>query len=115
MNVFVFGGFNVHHKGWLAYYGGTDGAAKLCYNLAISNDLTQMVNFPTLITDCDSHSPALWDLFISSIASICSTMAFLLLEKPDHLFSQFTLFVLINAGQIIAGLMFAGLMFANFL
>ena len=91
MNVFVFGGFNVHHKGWLAYYGGIDGAAKLCYNLAISNDLTQIINFPTLITDCDFHSPALWDLFISSIASICSTMAFLLLEKPDHLFSQFIL------------------------
>ena len=30
-------------------------------------------------------------------------------------FYQTTLFVLINAGQIIAGLMFAGLMFANFL
>ena len=42
----------------------------------ISNDLIQMVNFPTRIPDCDSHSPALLDLFISSDASICSTMAF---------------------------------------
>ena len=41
----------------------------------ISNDLTQMVNFPTLIPDCDSHSPLL-DFFLSSDASICSTMAF---------------------------------------
>ena len=40
------------------------------------NDLTQMVNFPTRIPDCDSHSPALLDLFISSDASICSLMAF---------------------------------------
>ena len=41
-----------------------------CYNFSISNDLTQMVNFPTRIPDCDFHSPALLDLFISSDASI---------------------------------------------
>ena len=41
----------------------------------ISNDLTQMVNFPTRISDCDSHSPALLNLFISSEASICSATA----------------------------------------
>ena len=35
-----------------------------------------MVNFPTRIPDCDSHSPDLLDLFISSYASICSAMAF---------------------------------------
>ena len=40
----------------------------------ISNDLTQMVNFPTYIIDCDSHSPALLDFFLSSDASICSTL-----------------------------------------
>ena len=36
------------------------------YNFSISNNLTQMVNFPTRIPDCDSLSPALLDLFISS-------------------------------------------------
>ena len=75
-NVFVFGDFNVHHKDWLTYSGGTDRPGELCYNFSISNDLTQMVNFPTRIPDCDSHSPVLLDLFISSDASICSTMAF---------------------------------------
>ena len=35
-----------------------------------------MVNFPTRIPDCDSHSPALLDLLISSNGSICSTVAF---------------------------------------
>ena len=65
-NVFVSGDFNIHHKDWLTYSGGTDR----------SGDLTQMVNFPTRIPDCDSHSPALLDLFISSDASVCSTMAF---------------------------------------
>ena len=50
----------------------------------MSNDLTQMVNFPTWIPDCDSHSPALLDLFLSSDASICSTMAFPALGNSDH-------------------------------
>ena len=43
-----------------------------------------MVNFPTPIPDCDSHSPALLDLFLSSDASICSTKAFPPLENSDH-------------------------------
>ena len=83
-NVFVFGYFNVHHKDWLTYSGGTDGSGELCHNFSISNDLTQIVNFPTWITDCDSHSPALLDLFISSDASICSTMAFPPLGNSGH-------------------------------
>ena len=36
----------------------------------ISNDLTQIVNFPTWIPDCDSHSTALLGLVLSSDASI---------------------------------------------
>ena len=43
-----------------------------------------MVNFPTQIPDCDSHSPALLDLFISSDASICSTMVFSPLRNSNH-------------------------------
>ena len=43
-----------------------------------------MVNFRTRIPDCDSHSPALLDLFISSDASVCSTMAFPALGNSDH-------------------------------
>ena len=89
--VFAFGDFNVYHKDWLTYSGGTDRPGELCYNFSISNDLTQMVNFPTRIPDCDSHSPALLDLFISSDASICSTMAFPALGNSDHVFvSVFT-------------------------
>ena len=55
-NVFIFGDFNVHHKDWLTYYDGTDRSRELCYNVSISNNLTQMVNFPTRIPDCDSQS-----------------------------------------------------------
>ena len=50
----------------------------------ISNDLTQMINFPTRIPDCDSHNPPLLDLFTSSGASFCSTMAFPPLGNSDH-------------------------------
>ena len=45
-----------------------------------------MVNFPTRIPDFRSHSPAILDLFISSDASICSTMSFSPLENSDHVF-----------------------------
>ena len=84
-NVFVFGDFNVHHTDWLTYSGGTDQPGELWYNFSISNDLTQIINFPTRIPDCDSHSPAFLDyLFISSDASIYSTMAFLPLGNSDY-------------------------------
>ena len=82
--IFVFGDFNVDHEDWVTYSGGTDQPGELCYNFSISNDLTQMVNFPTPIPDCDSHIPTLLDLFLSSDASFCSTMAFPPLENSDH-------------------------------
>ena len=66
---------DVHHKDRLTYSGGIDGPGELCYNFSISNDLTQIVHFPTQIPDCDCHSPALLDSFLSSAASICSTIA----------------------------------------
>ena len=69
-NVFVSGAFNVHHKDSLTYF--------------ISNDLTQIVNFPTQISGCVSHSPAFLDFFLSSDTSICSTMAFPPLGNSDH-------------------------------
>ena len=83
-NEFVFGEFNVHHKDWLTYSGGTNISGKLCYNLSVSNKLTQIVNFPTQIPDGDSHGNALLDLFISVDPSICSTMAFPPLGNSDH-------------------------------
>ena len=43
-----------------------------------------MVNFPTWLPDCDSHSPALLDLFLTFDSSICSTMTFPPLENFDH-------------------------------
>ena len=43
-----------------------------------------MVNFPTRIPHCNSHSLALLDFFLSSDASICSTIAFSPLGNSDH-------------------------------
>ena len=82
--MFAFGDFNVHHKDWVTYSNGTDRPSELCYYFSISNDLTQMVNLPTWVPDCDSHSPALLDLFLSFDVSICSTMAFPPLGNVDH-------------------------------
>ena len=50
----------------------------------ISNDLAQMVNFPMRIPDCDSHSSALLNLFLSSDANIFSTTAFPPLGNSYH-------------------------------
>ena len=36
-NVFAFGDFNIHHKNWLTYSGGTDRPGELCDNFSISN------------------------------------------------------------------------------
>ena len=83
-NVFV---FNVHHKDWLTYFD------ELCYNFSISNDLTQMVKCSSQIPDCDSHSPALLYLFLSSDASIISRIAFPPLGNSDHVVDSVWLFI----------------------
>ena len=90
-NACVFGDFTVHHKDWLAYSSGTDISGDLCYDISISNKLTQMGNFPTRIPDCDSHSPTFLALFLSPDISICFTMASPPLENSDHVFCQFPL------------------------
>ena len=83
-NVFVFRDFNVHHKDWVTYSSGADIDLVNSYNFSISVNLTQIVNFPTQIPDCDVHSPALLDLCLYCDASICSTLAFPLLGNSDH-------------------------------
>ena len=58
-----------------------------------------MVNFPTRMLGCDSHSPALLDLFISSDTSICSTMAFPPLGNFDSVVASVSIDLLSNSQQ----------------
>ena len=58
-----------------------------------------MVNFPTWIPDYDSYSLALLDLFVSSDASICSTMAFPVLGNSHHTVVSVSSDFLINSKQ----------------
>ena len=98
-NVFVFGDFDVYHKDWLTYSGGTDRPGELCYNFSISNDLTQMVNFPTRIPDCDSHSPTLLNLFLLTLVFVLQWLS-LDWEILIMLLSQYPLtFQLIHNGM----------------
>ena len=80
--MYVFGDLNVHHKDWLTYSSGTHRPDKLFYNFSISNDLTQVGDFPTRIPDCDSHSPALLDFFY--LLKLVFVLAFPLLGNSDH-------------------------------
>ena len=64
--------FNVHHKDWVTYSGETGRPYKLYYDFSISTDLTQIVNVPTGILDCDPDS-------------ISSAMAFPPLGNSDYL------------------------------
>ena len=75
-------------RAWITYFGRIDWPGELCYNFSviISTEFTQMINFPARIPDCDSHSPAVLDLFFSSDASICSAMAFPPLGDSDQVF-----------------------------
>ena len=71
-NVFVIGDFKVHHGDWLTYSGVTDLVNSL---INISNNLTQMVNFPTQIPDYNSQSCSFgfiffFDLFVLQCLSL---------------------------------------------
>ena len=72
-NVFIFGDTKVRQKDWLKYSGVTDRPGEVCYNFSISNKLTEMVNFPTRVSDCDFQGLAQLELFLSTDASVCST------------------------------------------
>ena len=66
-NIFVFRDFNVHHRGWLNYSGGSYRPGELCYDFIVMSTART--------PDSDSRSPALLDLFFSSDLSICSAVA----------------------------------------
>ena len=65
-HAFVFGDFNIHHKDWLNYSGGTDRIGGLCHNFSILDDLTQT----------DSHGPALLDLVLLTLVFVLQWLSF---------------------------------------
>ena len=56
-----------------------------------------MVNFAIQITGCDSHNPAVLDLYVSSDASVCSTTAFPPLGNFDHVDASISIGFLKNS------------------
>ena len=85
-NVFVFGDFNVHHKDWVTYSGGTDKSDTLCYNFSISNNLTRMAVL--LRSQTVILIVLLFWIYLFLDTSVCSTMAF---PPVIMLLSQFLL------------------------
>ena len=83
-SLFVFGDFSIHYKDWLTYFSGTDRPGELFYNFSITSNVTQMFKFPTWVPDLDFHSSLVFDLFLSSDASICNTMVFPTLLNLAH-------------------------------
>lgn len=83
-DIFVFGDFNVHHSEWLKHSPSTDAAGINASNFAISQNLTQTVDFPTRFPDRDDQSPTLLDLFLSSNPAICMTSPLSPLGNSDH-------------------------------
>ena len=89
---FVSRKFNVNHKDWLTFSGGTDGTGERCSAVSTIIFLSVMVaSFPTRIPDYNSHIPALLDLFLSSDATIFSTIVSFHLENLIMLLYQFLL------------------------
>ena len=65
-----------------AYSSKTDRPGELYHNFSISNNLTQIIDFPARILDFVQF--ALSHLFLSFDCSICSTVAFPALENFDQ-------------------------------
>ena len=61
--------------------------------------LLRWLTFHTQIPGCDSHIPALLDLFISSDASICSTMTFPPFGNSNYVVVSVFIDFLINSKQ----------------
>ena len=58
--------FNIFHKDWSTFSGGTENNYWTLLWNSISNNLNQMFNFLAQIHDCDSYNTAFLDLFIHS-------------------------------------------------
>ena len=85
-----------HRKDWLTYYGGTDTPGEL-FIIFLSQTTTLIVCYLDL---CDSHNPALLDLFIFSDFSICSAIALPSLGNSDNVIVSVSINFLSNQPQV---------------
>ena len=82
--VFMFGDFNLYPKDWITFSGGTDRLGEFCYNFSqeiLLRWLTFLLGSQTVMLAVLLFCIY---LFISSNASICSTMAFPPLGNSNH-------------------------------
>ena len=89
-NVFVFGVFNVIIRTNLPILVELIDLVNSAIIFLSQTTLLRSLTFLHRSLTVDSQSPALLDLFISSDASICSTMPFPLLGNSDHIVSVST-------------------------
>ena len=84
-NNMVCGDFNAHNIKGLCHSHNIDVVGLFCQEIAMAQDLTQIVDFPTNIPDRDDHQPYLLDLFLYSNPDSCAVASHPPLEKSDHM------------------------------
>ncbi|KAL7647126.1 UNVERIFIED_CONTAM: hypothetical protein RMT77_002384 [Armadillidium vulgare] len=82
--IIVLGDFNVHHRQWLSS-SSHDPAGELAFNFSIQNNLEQLVQLPTRISDRLGDEPNILDLFLTSYPSPYSVKLYPPLGSSDHL------------------------------
>ncbi|XP_045446691.1 uncharacterized protein LOC123654874 [Melitaea cinxia] len=80
----ILGDFNAHHQEWLYPYQVTDHAGREVRKLALTLDLTQLVNCATRIPDVDSHTANCLDLFLTTDPDRYSITVSAPLGTSDH-------------------------------
>jgi len=80
----ILGDFNAHHREWLFPYQVTDHAGREAHKLALTLDLTQLVNCATRVPDVDSHTANCLDLLLTSDPDRYSVSVSAPLGTSDH-------------------------------
>ena len=82
--IILLGDFNVHNSAWLQYSGITNAADREAEAFTTSHDLTQLLIFPTNISDRSSQSAYTLDPFLTSDPENFSISSSAPLGNSDH-------------------------------
>ena len=80
----LLGDFNAHHQEWLFPYQSTDHAGREMRKLALTLDLTQLVQEATRVPDVDSHTANCLDLLLTTDPDRYSVSVSSPLGSSDH-------------------------------